>query len=114
MTKIAFNLFLGEIKKGSLRHYGLRILAGSYGWSNSPWSPVRNRPRLGHPGKHRENIDNTFLVFAVLSSFILSVVRADTNDAELEQELDQYLNNLADEIIAEEQFQRDARAAGNR
>ena len=38
----------------------------------------------------------------------------DTNDAELEQELDQYLNNLADEIIAEEQFQRDARAAGNR
>ena len=38
----------------------------------------------------------------------------ETNDAELEQELDQYLNNLADEIIAEEQFQRDARAAGNR
>ena len=38
----------------------------------------------------------------------------ESNDAELEQELDQYLNNLADEIIAEEQFQRDARAAGNR
>ena len=38
----------------------------------------------------------------------------DSDDAALEQELDQYLNNLADEIIAEEQFQRDARAAGNR
>ena len=79
-----------------------------------------------------ENVNYIFSVFAVFGAFILSVVRAegkltqtfifdltlrdlqDTNDAELEQELDQYLNNLADEIIAEEQFQRDARAAGNR
>ena len=78
------------------------------------------------------NVNFVFLVFAVFSAFILSVVRAEgkltpklnhtlptcdlseTNDAELEQEFDQYLNNLADEIIAEEQFQRDARVAGNR
>ena len=84
--------------------------------------------------KLRLKFETFFLVFAVFSAFILSVVRADgkltldldikplqylmlfqdSDDAALEQELDQYLNNLADEIIAEEQFQRDARAAGNR